>query len=204
MSLHFTIRCVAFLLLSSWFADGQQLWMHREVGVNDLPVRLAKADDPAGVLVASLETVFHDPTLCCGKNSALGDAAISADPQDLSSISGRLGGRHLLSDGRPINVTAEYVPSDKVAPNLIIAPLTAKRAILIQWNSHLYVLYGVIYEETVGYSADSGGGGRDYSIQKLLLIDTCCSDSRRYTTFERQSEDWKRVQGLLTLEVARQ
>ncbi len=202
--MYFTIRCVAFLLLSSWFADGQQVWMHREVRVDDLPVRLAKHEDPAGVLVASLETVFHDSTICCGRDSALGDAALSADPQDLSSISSRLGGRHLLSDGRPISVTAEYVPSDRVAPNLIIAPLTAKRAILIQWNSHLYVLYGAIYEETVGYGADSGSGGREYSIQKLLLIDTTYSDSRRYTTFVRQSEDWKRVQGLLTLEVSHQ
>ena len=61
-----------------------------------------------------------------------------------------------------------------------------------------------IYEEIVGYGADSGSGGREYSIQKLLLIDTTYSDSRRYTAFVRQSEDWKRVQGLLTLEVSRQ
>jgi hypothetical protein len=69
----------------------------------------------------------------------------------------------------------------------------------MEWNSHVYVVYGVIYNTT--YSPDNG---RMDSILKILLLDPRFSDQRREVTFDRQTDDWSKVQGILLLKAARQ
>jgi len=44
-------------------------------------------------------------------------------------------------------------------------------------------------------------GQRDYIIHKLFLLDLRFSDSRREVSFNRESDDWSKVQGLLALSV---
>ena len=61
------------------------------------------------------------------------------------------------------------------------------------------MLHGAIFNET-RYSS----GARQYAIVKLLLLDPRFSDQRRETVFNRETDDWAEVQGLLTLAVARQ
>jgi hypothetical protein len=41
-------------------------------------------------------------------------------------------------------------------------------------------------------------------IHKLFLLDTRYSDSRREVTFNRDTDDWARVEGVLLLTVAAQ
>jgi hypothetical protein len=41
-------------------------------------------------------------------------------------------------------------------------------------------------------------------IHKLLLLDTRYSGSRRAVTFNRETDDWSKVQGMLRLAVAPQ
>ncbi len=60
------------------------------------------------------------------------------------------------------------------------------------WNSNLYVVYGVVFNETL-YSS----GLHDYAIHKLLLIDPRFSGVRRETCFDRLKDDWEKVKGLL-------
>jgi hypothetical protein len=110
-----------------------------------------------------------------------------------------LQGKHLLSDGRSIVATAEYVPQTSIGPGLMIGALLGHHAQLIQWKSRLYVLYGAIFDETRYYS-----GAREYAVSKLLLLDPRFSDQRREVVFNRETDDWEKVQGLLTLTVARQ
>ena len=61
------------------------------------------------------------------------------------------------------------------------------------------MLYGAIYDQAV-YS----DGSITYVIRKLLLLDTRFSDSRREVTFNRDTDDLSKVQGVLFVQAARQ
>ncbi len=152
------------------------------------------------MLATSAEIVFHDKKICCGKDSALEDSIQSADPTSLKDVSDKLRGRHLLSDGLPIQVTAEYLPASSVNGTSLINTLTAKYAPLMEWNSHLYVVYGATFVETF----DPNSGVRTDAIHKLLLWDTRFSDEHREVVFDRLTDDWRKVEGFLVLSAARQ
>ena len=192
-------RVAALCLAVSCFVHGQIYYPNTEVRVSDLPSLTAKSKDASDVLAASLEIIFRDKELCCGKDSALEDDVQRADPKSLKDVRARLQGRHLLSDGRPIMVTAEYVPATSLVIGALIGTLSDKRPLLMEWNSHLYVVYGVIYSTT--YTDE---GGRVDSIFKIFLLDPRFSDQRREVSFDRQTDDWGKVQGLLTLKAVPQ
>lgn len=202
----YTIRLVmswsiAFLALASGAVHSQQdippahvFHPNQEVQVRSLRVRVASSADATAVLAAAVETTLNDLELCCRKNSALQDALQSANPLSLKDVSAKLDGRHLLSDGRPFSITAEYLAPDSINPDQIIASLSTDHALLMEWKSQLYVLYGAIFDETLDYS-----GERQYVIHKLLLLDLRPSGRRRESVFNRETDNWKDVQGLLRL-----
>jgi len=191
-----------FLALVLPLAYGQQegdsyvLHPNQEVRIEDLSAVKAQSTGGAAVLLAAVETVLHNQDLCCEQDSALADSVISADPLSLKDLSVKLQGRHLLSDGRPIIASAEYLPPSSINPDQIIKSLRDKHAILMQWNSHVYVLYGTTFDET-RYNS----GLRMYAIRKLLLLDPRFSDERREVSFNRETDDWGKVQGMLMLTV---
>jgi hypothetical protein len=192
-------RCVvASCLAICCFAYGQVAYPEKEVRDHDLPSLTARSTHSSDALATSLEIVFNDKEVCCGKNSALEDSVQTSDPKSLKDITNRLQGRHLLSDGRPIMVTAEYLTPDQVNAGHLIYMLTEKHAPLMMWNLHLYVVEGVTYVETV----DSSTGAIAYAIHKFLLQDARFSDSRREVSFDRTTEDASKVQGLLFLQAA--
>lgn len=187
------VLAIAFFPHSS----AQVLYQDQEIEVHDLPTLTARSHDPADVLVASLDTVFHDREICCGRDSALEDAVAAADPKSLKDIAAKIGGRHLLSDGRPITIQATYLAPENVrSADPLANMMQDHHAPLILWNSHLYVVDGMDYRRT----ADENGGIMVY-IHKLLLWDTRYSDSRRNVVFDRTTEDPATVQGLLFLQV---
>lgn len=194
---------IALLILASSFADGQDspaasvFHPNQEVRIGNLPLRAAQSTGSTATLAAALETIFHDPDVCCGKNSALENAELSSDSFSLKDLSAKIQGRHILRDGRPIIVAADYLPANSINPDQMIAPLMHNQPLLMEWNSHLYVLYGAVFDETLYYS-----GRRDYVIHKLLLLDPRFSDARREALFDRQTDDWTKVQGLLMLRSA--
>jgi hypothetical protein len=104
-------------------------------------------------LLATLQTVFHDQKVCCGRDSALEDSAQAADARSLKEIATRRDGRHLTGDGRPIYVAAEYVTPEAVTTSRVVDAITDQHPLLMQWNSHLYVVYGVDYLRTKDVSA---------------------------------------------------
>jgi hypothetical protein len=189
---------LAFWLVVCSFAFPQEYYPNKEVRIADLPAVTAKSKDSSDVLAASLEIIFRDKNVCCGQNSALEDDVQRADPKSLKDVATRLQGRHLLSDGRPIKVTAEYLPATSLVSGLINA-LIEKQPLLMEWNSHLYVVYGAIYDTV--YTPE---GGRSDSILKIFLVDPRFSDQRREVSFNRQIDDWAKVQGLLMLKAAPQ
>lgn len=190
------ISCVALGCL----AYGQAYYPNKEVRVSDLPSLTARSRSAADVLATSAEIIFHDKKVCCGKDSALEDAVQAADPASLKDVSDKLRGRHLLSDGVPIQVAAEYLPASSINAASLINTLTANNAPLMDWNSHLYVVYGATFVETF----DPNSGVRTDAIHKLLLWDTRFSDEHREIVFDRLTDDWGKVEGFLVLRAARQ
>ncbi len=190
--------CIATL---SAFAQDEPAYVfhpNQEVRIANLPARTTQSTNPSAVLAAALETILHDKTVCCGKDSALEDTVLAAPPS-LQELTAKLQGKHVLSDGRSVTVSAEYVPQRSITPDLMLSALVDQHALLIKWKSHLYVLYGAIFDETV-YSS----GQRQFAVHKLLLLDPRFSDRRRDVEFNRDRDDWGKVEGLLTLSVARQ
>ncbi|HWY22422.1 MAG TPA: hypothetical protein VNX26_14440 [Candidatus Acidoferrum sp.] len=194
-------RCsVASCLAVCCVAYGQIYYPNQEIRIHDLPSLTASSGNLSDVLATSVEIILRDKEVCCGKNSALEDSLQSADPASLDDVAKKLQGRHLLSDGRPVMVTAQFVPAAAVNSGLLIYALTEKHPALMEWDSHLYVVYGVTFNRTI---MQNNGPTMD-TIQQFLLVDTRFSDKRREVTFDRQTDDWGKVPGLLMLKVARQ
>jgi hypothetical protein len=171
---------------------------NEEARVTNLPSLTAPSKDTSAVIATAVEMVLHDKDLCCGKDSILGDSVLS-EPRSLKELGTKLQGRHTLSDGQALVVTADYSAQNSINAGSVISALQDQRAPLLEWKSHVYVLYGAVFAETRCQS-----GARQYSIVKLLLQDPRFSDQRREAVFSRDTDDLAKVQGLLTLSVARQ
>lgn len=182
-------------------AEAQVFNTDLDVRVTGLPRLMARSHDLSNVLPTSIDTILHDRSLCCGKDSALGDSVGAADPQSLQDIASKLQGRHLLSDGRPITVTTEYWPTNAINAGNVIASLTNNHALLMMWNSHLYVVYGAVYQWLM-FGGEEGATPQT-TIHKFLLIDTRYSDFRRRVVFDRATDDLSRVQGMLYIAIAK-
>ncbi|HTS38160.1 MAG TPA: hypothetical protein VMH04_20970 [Candidatus Solibacter sp.] len=196
---------IVFLILSTCLAvsrcaAGQNLYVDQEARVNDLPSLQSRTHDPADVLRTALDMMVHDHEVCCGRDSALEDSLERADPSSLKDVAEKLQGHHLLSDGRPIQVTAEFLPTDSVGAFNLVNPFNNKHAVLMMWNSHIYVLRGVIYRWV-----DNSPDGPSYTvIRKMQMIDPRYADARREVEFNRETDDPAKVQGFLFLTFAPQ
>ena len=194
-----TAKLLWLCLALGGFASGQILNEDNEIQVHDLPSLMSRTPHSSDVLVTSLDTVFHDHDICCGRDSALGDSAEAADPHSLKDVARKLDGKHLLGDGRPIKVNARYVNTDAINSGEIITTIANQHAPLMEWNSHIYVVRGVVF-----FWAAYGGSDQGYTpvtvIRKFLLWDTRYSDSRREVIFDRETEELNKVRGLLFLQ----
>jgi len=175
----------------SWFLPNQ------EVSVANLPVLTAPSAEASAVLATALETILPDRDVCCGKDSGLEDAVLSA-PSSLKALSAKLQGRHVLGDGLSVVVRAEYFPKSSIDPSLAIRKLMNQQPMLLKWKSHIYVLYGATYDET----RTNNWAARQFAIHKLWLLDPRYSDQRRETELNA-TDDWTNIQGILTLSVVR-
>lgn len=199
--------CVLQLLLASALyllaalcpIQAQVVSPEQEIEVAGLPRLTAKSAEPSDVLLTSLDTVLNDHDVCCGKDSALEDSLERSDPGSLKDVASKLQGRHLLGDGRPIEVTTEYLTPEQVSVGHMMTMLGNKHAALVQWKSHLYVVHGVVY----AWIGDDQGG-REPVLRKFLLTDTRYSDSRREVFFIPGPDDAGKVQEMLFAEFAPQ
>jgi len=204
-----TLRCLPPLSLWLVFiayvtldgpAEAQQMYIDLEERVSGLPSLVAGSHDPADLLSTSLDTIIHDRTICCGRNSALEDSVERADPLSLKDAASKLQGRHLLSDGRSISVAAEFWPTEAADCLRIVSSLKDNHALLMAWNSHLYVVYGVVYR-SVPYSRETGPS---CVLRRLRLRDTGFSDSRRQVEYNRETDEPAKIQGFLYVAVTSQ
>lgn len=173
----------------------QVAYPEKEVLVHGLPEFTAASEDPTDVLKASLATIINKKGVCCGKDSALEDSLDRADPKSLKDVADKLKGRHLLSDGRPISVTTEFLTAGEVNAGHIIYVLENQHALLMEWNSQVYVVRGVTYVESE-YNAE-GNISKLYTVHTFLLEDVRYSNARRQVTFDRTKENAGEVEGFL-------
>ncbi len=168
------------------------------VRIANLPSLTAPSWKSTAVLATALETVIRDKDVCCGKDSGLEDAVLSAS--SLKDLSAKIEGRHVLSDGLSINVRAEYLSPSSLGAPALVSTLTNQKAMLVEWKSRVYVVYGAVYDETRIYDPD----GWQFVIRKLLLLDVRFFDHRREVEFNSESDDWNTIQGVLTVSFVRQ
>jgi hypothetical protein len=182
-------------------AEAQLLYQDQEIQVHDLPSLTARSLHSADVMLTSLDTVFHDHEICCGKDSALEDSVEAADPKSLKDVASKLQGRHLLGDGRPIMVSATYLTPDAVNSGLLVGWFLNQHAALMRWNSHVYVVHGIVYMWIASSNGVDSGVSESTAIRKFLLWDTRFSDSRREVVFNRDTDDLSKVEGFLFADV---
>jgi hypothetical protein len=194
-------KLLAVCVAGSSFAQGQILYQDQELQVHDLPSLTARSAHSADVMLTSLDTVFHDHDICCGKDSALEDSVAAADPKSLKDVASKLQGRHLLGDGRPILVSATYLTPDAVNSGLLVGWFLNQHAALMRWNSHVYVVHGIVYIWTANSNGAASGGSESTVIHKFLLWDTRFSDSRRDVVFNRDTDALSQVEGFLFVDV---
>lgn len=193
----FLSKLGALSLALSSLAHGQILYQEQEVRIHHLPSLMAVSHEPSYVLLTALDTILDDKDICCGKDSALEDSVMAADPKSLKDVASRLEGRHLLSDGRPIKVTTEYLTGSQVSGAHLIKMIMDQHPALMEWNSHLYVVRGASY-----YWVSDEQGGMYTQLHKLLLWDTRYPDSRREATFTVGDDDPSKIEGFLFVQAA--
>jgi hypothetical protein len=193
--------CLAGLFLLNP-AHAQVIHVDQQIEVADLPSIVSPSRHSSDVLVSSLATIIHDPEVCCGKDSALEDSVEKADPKSLQDVATKLNGRHLLPDGRSFIVKAVFFPPDRANAAYLVKAFTEKYPLLMRWNSHIYVVHGLVYF-WMATGDPSTGGGVQIVVHKFLLWDARYSDSRRQLIFNRDTDDLGKVQGLLFVEVNR-
>jgi hypothetical protein len=162
-----------------------------------VPSVVADSTSDVDVIAASVATAVLDGAVCCDRNSALADQVGSITKFSLKELREKLGGKHYLQSGSSIVITDQYWPGSSVNVGEIVGSLLTEHPLLMVWDGHLYVVYGALYDE---YVSDSG---IMFSIRKLWLVDTRFSDKRRDLTFDRQTDDWNKVSGLLKLAITR-
>lgn len=194
---------VAGFVLLVGLARGQEnttLFLgNQEVRVAGLAALSAPAKTRPAALATALEIVLHDKTMCCGKDSALADAlayASLSEPISLPELAAKMSGKQVTSEGEAVLVSADYVPGSSITADYIVRSLLSQRALIMEWNSHIYVLYGALYNEVRDYS-----GGREFTVDKLFLQDPRFSDEHREVVFNRDKDDLKKVQGVLAVTV---
>lgn len=161
------------------------------------PAVVAASKSKPDVMTASVATAVIDPAVCCGPNSALVDRVELANGRSLTVLGEKLRGKHYLDTALSIVVTDQYWPVASVRAEDIISSLMAQHPLLMVWSGHLYVVDGVIFDESRSCNSHM------YVIKKLLLVDTRFSDRRRYVSFDRQTDDWGKVTELLALAITR-
>jgi hypothetical protein len=191
--------CLASLFLLSP-AHAQILNVDQEIEVSSLPSIVAPSRHSSDVLISSLTTIIHNQEVCCGKDSALEDSVQRADPKSLHDVAAKLNGRHLLADGRSIMVNAIFFPPDQANAAYLVKAFTEQNALLMQWNSHIYVVHALVYF-WIASGATPETAGSQPVVHKFLLWDTRYSDSRRDLTFNRDTDDLSKVQGFLFVQV---
>ncbi len=185
-------------------ATAQPVYQDQTLEVHDLPTLVARTQDASDVLLTSLDTILHNKSICCGRDSALEDGAQRADPKSLKDAADRLKGRHLLSDGRPILVTADFLPPDSVSSGVLVGAMLQHQPAIMLWNSHIYVVHGIVFVWTEQAGPEGGTASTASVIRKILLWDTRYSDARREVVYDREKEDASKVQGLLFVKWAPQ
>lgn len=194
----FGLLAILAISASAQANQGYVLHPNQEVRIAPLPTVVAGSSSEPDVVAASLAIAMGDPAVCCDRNSALADQLGSVTTFSLKELGEKLHGKRYLNSGSAIIVTDQYWPASAVTPEDIVGTLLAHHVLLAIWNGHLYVVYGAVFNE---YIYDSGVRMRN--IQKLLLLDARFDDDRRYLTFNRQTDDWSKVGGLLFVTITK-
>ena len=162
----------------------------------DVPTYISTSADPLETLEATVATVLRDPTICCGKGSSLYARLLPMDARSLPRVAERLRGKHSFPYGSAFTIEDRYWPRESVHAEDILASLMQKRPLLMDWDGHIYALYGTVFDLNKHSS-----GVEERIVRSFLLLDTRYSDGRRFVRFDREKDSWQKVRGFLEFKV---
>jgi hypothetical protein len=158
-------------------------------------IELRSTADRSDSLNVLIEAAFHDPDICCGKQSALRSDLEHLITDSLQGVGNRLKGRHVVKDGRWISVEAKYLPESSINAVALVEPVLQDERVVVEWNHRLYLLKAVSFDET-----RFTDGSSDYVITQMTLLDPQSKAKNHEVLFVRQKNEWSNI-GLLRLTV---
>ncbi len=191
------------------YYDSYVVHPNQEVRIAALPSTVAASTSKSDVLVASVATAVMERDVCCGRNSALEDQIIAASAStgkiSLRELGEKLRGKHYLDNGASIFVADQYWPAAPIEQNAVkpgdIISLPDGPAPIADELGRPACTFCMESYSTSAPTATLATIFR--SIRTLLLIDTRFSGRRRYVSFNRQTDDWGKVTGVLALAITR-
>jgi hypothetical protein len=165
---------------------------NQTVRIHHVELRSASNTGPGGSLSALLQAIFHDPEVCCDKDSALQHDVELLASNSLQAVNDKLKGRHVMRDGRWVTIDTQYAGEASIVSAALISNVLQGQLVLLEWDSHVYLLKSVTFDET-RYT----DGTSDYVIRGMMVLDPQSKTKNMEVNYNRQKDDWGNIKSLL-------
>ncbi|HUQ50365.1 MAG TPA: hypothetical protein VM056_06600 [Terriglobales bacterium] len=106
-------------------------------------------------------------------------------------------GSRTPNDLRKIRVETEFIPGAPSAADAYIVRFREGQPVMLIWNGHPYLWYGLVYDEYV-----HSNGSRMFEMRELKLLDPLAkSKKEQVVTFVKGKDDPAQINGVMVLRV---
>jgi hypothetical protein len=106
-------------------------------------------------------------------------------------------GSYTLNDGRRLRLEARVTTGAPTSVDEYILRLQSGQPFLLFWNSQVYLLHGVVYDEYI-----AGTGDRFFQVRELKLLDPNPQARERAAVFDRTQHDPASIQAVMEVTVS--
>jgi hypothetical protein len=106
-------------------------------------------------------------------------------------------GNYILDDGRKLRLEARHSNGAPASVDQYILRLRSGQPYLLFWNSQVYLLHGVVYDEYIASTGD-----RMFQVRELKLLDLHPQARERETVFDRTQHDPRSIQAVMEVTVS--
>jgi hypothetical protein len=127
-----------------------------------------------------------------------GDACMDSTPDYPELIAKYINGDYTPAAGQRIHLEGSFAPGPPGYPDSLIASMKRGLPLVMIWNGHAYVLYGMKYDEYV-----QANGGRIFEVNEFMLVDPSRKkdDPARLVSFLKEHDDPNSINGFLDVQV---
>jgi len=127
-----------------------------------------------------------------------GDACMDSTPDYPELIAKYINGDYTPSANQRIHLEANFAPGPPGYPDSLIASMKKGLPVIMIWNGHAYVLYGMKYDEYV-----QANRGRIFEVNEFMLVVPLRkkNDPARLVSFLKERDDPNSINGFLDVQV---